>query len=94
MGVTMPTDNRIILLRRTAVLAMALIVPIISTAATPAYADNESAAAIEPPYHLSSHEAPQASSRLPAPHATTGASAGTQEDEHARDIYKPGLSDR
>jgi hypothetical protein len=90
----MPTDNRIILLGRTAVLAMAVVVPIISTAAMPAYADNESAAAIEPPYHPPSREAPPANSRLPAPHATTGASAGAQEDEHARDIYKPGLSDR
>jgi hypothetical protein len=90
----MPTDNRTIHFRSTAALAIALLLPIISTAATPAYADNESAAAIEPPYQPASQEAPPASSRLPAPHETSGASASTQEDEHARDIYKPGLSDR
>lgn len=84
----MPIDNRTIHLGRTAVLALALVVPIISTA----YADNESAAAIEPPYQPIAHQAPQAN--LSAPDATSGASAGTQQDEYARDIYKPGISDR
>jgi hypothetical protein len=90
----MPTDNRTIHLRRIAALAIALIVPLLLAAAMPAYADNESAAAIEPPYRPISHETPPADSLRPAPHATTGASAGTQQDEDARDIHKPGISDR
>jgi hypothetical protein len=88
----MPTDNRTIHFRRIAALAIALIVPIMSTAALPAYADNESAAAIEPPYRPVAHGAPQAS--LSAPHATSGASASTQQDDCARDIHRPGISDR
>jgi hypothetical protein len=90
----MPIDNRTIHLGRTAVLALAVVVPIISTAAAPAYADTESAAAIEPPYQPVSRETPQPDSCRPALHATSGAFANTQQDEYARDIYRPGVSDR
>jgi len=90
----MPTDNRTIHFGRTPLLALALVVPIIATAATTAHADNETAAAIEPPYRLIARQPPLASSRLPALPATSSASASTQQDEYARDIYKPGVSDR
>ena len=93
MVITMPTDNRTTHWRRIAALAIALIVPIIAMAATPAYADNESAAAIEPPYRPVSHGTPP-DSRPPAPDAAGGPSARAQQDEYARDIYRPGVSDR
>ena len=91
----MPTDHRTFHLTRAVAFAMTLIVPTISTIATTAYADNESPAAIEPPYRAAANETAQPGSSLPVPDTKSDASAGTgQQDERARDIYKPGVSDR
>ena len=90
----MPTVNRAIRVRRAVAFAMALIVPTIFAIATTAYADNETASAIEPPYRAM-NETAQSGSGLPAPNTKSDASAGNrQQNERARDIYKPGVSDR
>jgi hypothetical protein len=95
METTMPTVNRTIRVRRAVAFAIALIVPTIFAIATTAYADNESAAAIEPPYRAVMNETAQSGSGLPAPNTKSDASAGSrQQNERARDIYKPGVSDR
>lgn len=105
MEITMPTNIRAFHLARAVVLAAALVVPTISTLATTAYADNESFTGIAAPYQatgndkeLSGSSRPPANTR-PAPNSAPDrkgdASTPTgRQDEGARDIYKPGVSDR
>ena len=91
----MPTDNRAIHLARAAAFAMALIVPTMSTLVTTAYADNETAAAISPPYQAAGNDTPRSTSSAPAASTKSDVlGAGGQKDELARKIYKPGVSDR
>ena len=91
----MPTDNRTIHLARAAAFATALIVPTISTLVTTAYADNETTAAIAPPYQAGKNDAARSTF---CAHAVSAKSdvlgASGQKDELDRKIYRPGVSDR
>jgi hypothetical protein len=88
------TDHRAIHLARAAALAIALVVPTISTPITAAYADNETPAAIEPPYRAAENAEVRSPSCPPAVSASEVLGAGGQADELARKIYRPGVSDR
>jgi hypothetical protein len=52
----MQPHNHAIHLARAAAFALALIVPTVSTLLRPAYADDESAGAIEPPYQAAGND--------------------------------------
>lgn len=91
----MPTDHQAIHLARAAAFAIALIVPTISTPVTAAYADNETPAAIEPPYQATENDQARSTFCPPAASAKSDVlGASGQTDELARKIYKPGVSDR
>ena len=113
----MQTHNHAIYLARAAAFAIVLIVPTVSTLLTTAYADNESAGAIAPPYQAAGNDkayadnesagaiAPsykaagndKAQSTLCGPAVSAKSDvlgAGGQQDELARKIYRPGVSDR
>lgn len=91
----MLTEKRAIRLIRVAALAIPLIVPTISTPITAAYADNETAAAIEPPYQTAGDGRLRSTFCAPAASMKSEFLAATgRKDEVARKIHRPGVSDR
>jgi len=91
----MTTEKHAVRPARAFAIAIALIVPAIATPVATAYADNETPAAIEPPYRALASDPAQPAASPPALRATGDVlGAGGQIDERARTIYRPGVSDR